>query len=68
MRIASAQSSRRSGRSFGGRPQRRSGSVSKRLWLAIAALLLAVLGIAWIDGGEEPIRPIAEPVSLPVLR
>ncbi|MBY6013347.1 hypothetical protein KUV75_00295 [Qipengyuania gaetbuli] len=34
--------------------------------LGIAALaLLAVLVIAWIDGGEEPIRPITEPVEVP---
>lgn len=32
----------------------------------IAALVVAlVLIYAWIDGGEEPIRPMAEPVELP---
>lgn len=27
-----------------------------------------MLGVAWIDGGEEPIHPISEPVSPPVMR
>ncbi len=32
----------------------------------IAALVVAlVLIYAWIDGGEEPMRPMAEPVELP---
>ena len=33
-------------------------------WIAMALVAL-VLAYAWIDGGEEPLRPIAEPVSLP---
>ena len=33
-------------------------------WLA-ALLVALVLVYAWIDGGEEPIRPMAEPVALP---
>jgi len=33
-------------------------------WVAAAALAL-LLAYAWIDGGEEPLRPIAEPVAVP---
>jgi hypothetical protein len=33
-------------------------------WIA-GALAALVLAYAWIDGGEEPLRPIAEPVALP---
>ena len=35
------------------------------LFLALAALVLAVLVYAWIDGGREPVRLIVEPVALP---
>ena len=28
-------------------------------------VLLAVLVVAWIDGGAEPLRPIEEPVAVP---
>ena len=33
-------------------------------WIA-AALVGALLLYAWIDGGEEPLRPIVQPVPLP---
>ena len=33
-------------------------------WIA-TALLGALLVYAWIDGGEEPLRPIEQPVPLP---
>jgi hypothetical protein len=33
-------------------------------WIA-AALLGALLLYAWIDGGEEPLRPIVQPVAMP---
>ena len=33
-------------------------------WIA-AVLVGALLLYAWIDGGEEPLRPIVEPVPLP---
>ena len=33
-------------------------------WLAVA-LASALLLYAWVDGGEEPLRPIVEPVPLP---
>jgi hypothetical protein len=31
----------------------------------IGAMVIALLVYAWIDGGEEPLRPIIEPVALP---
>ena len=33
-------------------------------WLA-AALVGVLLVYAWIDGGEEPLRTIEQPVALP---
>lgn len=33
-------------------------------WLALAGALV-VLTFAWFDGGEEPVRPIAQNVDLP---
>lgn len=44
-------------------PHRRSALWRWLLIVGIAALLLIVL--AWIDGGEESLHPIAEPVALP---
>jgi hypothetical protein len=40
----------------------------RRWWPVAAALLAALLVLAWIDGGEEPLRPIAEDVPLPEQR
>ncbi|MFV0645184.1 MAG: hypothetical protein ACK5NN_11905 [Sphingomonadaceae bacterium] len=37
----------------------------KRAGLAILLLVLVILAYAWIDGGEEPLRPIEEKVALP---
>ena len=35
-------------------------------WMAVVLLgLVAVLALAWRDGGAEPMRLIAEPVPLP---
>ena len=35
-------------------------------WAAAAAVLVGgTLALAWIDGGEEPLHPIAEAVVLP---
>jgi hypothetical protein len=31
----------------------------------IVALVIALLVYAWIDGGEEPLRPIVEPIAAP---
>jgi len=33
-------------------------------WIA-GAIVVALLAYAWIDGGEEPLRPIVEPVAVP---
>lgn len=35
-------------------------------WPWVAGLALAsLLALAWFDGGEEPLRPIAQDVALP---
>jgi len=35
-------------------------------WLAVAgALVASLLAYAWVDGGEEPLRDMAEPVPVP---
>ena len=41
----------------------------RRSWLvwAMIAVILAVLAYAWIDGGREPVRTIAEPIPVPDL-
>jgi len=31
----------------------------------LAALILAVLVYAWVDGGREPLRDISTPVAVP---
>lgn len=38
-----------------------------RRWLAIAGVIVlaALLALAWFDGGEEPLRPIAQDVAVP---
>ena len=33
-------------------------------WIA-GAVAAAVLAYAWIDGGEEPVRTIVEPIAVP---
>lgn len=37
-----------------------------RRWPWVAGALVVVLALAWFDGGEESLRPIAEDVALPV--
>ena len=37
----------------------------KRIGLIVVATILAVLGMAWFYGGEEPLRPIVQPVDVP---
>ncbi|MGV2496125.1 hypothetical protein [Pelagerythrobacter aerophilus] len=37
----------------------------RRIVWAVVMLVAALLLYAWIDGGEEPIRSIAEPIDLP---
>jgi hypothetical protein len=36
-----------------------------RRWVLAGLLVAAALALAWFDGGEKPLRPIAEPVALP---
>lgn len=36
-----------------------------RIILTLLAVFLAVMMIAWIDGGEEPLRPIVEELDVP---
>ena len=36
----------------------------RRIVIAVLALV-ALLALAWFDGGEEPLHPIAEDVALP---
>ena len=51
--------------SEGPRPKSRySDGLKRRLPFYGAALFVAVLGLAWMDGGEEPIHPIAHAVEL----
>lgn len=39
---------------------------ARRRWPLFAALAVAaLLVLAWAEGGESPLRPIAEPVQLP---
>lgn len=40
------------------------GGARLRLGAAVVLGLAALAGIAWLDGGEEPLRPIAQPVDL----
>lgn len=37
----------------------------RRIALGGLALVLAVLAYAWIDGGEEPVRPITQSIAVP---
>jgi hypothetical protein len=42
--------------------------ISQSTWLrigAVAAAVLLVLGWAWWDGGEQPLRPMAHAIDLP---
>lgn len=45
------------------RPVRRGRLAS--LSAIFALLIVLVLAVAWIDGGERALRPISEPVALP---
>lgn len=42
----------------------RRGGMARR-WPIIAILACAIIGLAWFDGGEEPIRPITQTIELP---
>jgi hypothetical protein len=28
-------------------------------------VIVAVIALAWFDGGEQPIRPISQPIAMP---
>lgn len=52
--------------SSGFEPARPVGQRGLPQWAAAAAFVVGgLLALAWIDGGEEPLRPIAEDVALP---
>ncbi|MXO49140.1 hypothetical protein GRI69_12810 [Erythrobacter vulgaris] len=34
------------------------------LWVGVL-VIVGILVAAWIDGGEEPLRPISQPVEIP---
>lgn len=38
---------------------------ARRKWVLAATVLAALLALAWFDGGETALRPIAEDVALP---
>lgn len=31
-----------------------------------SAVIIAIVALAWFHGGEEPLRPITQPVPMPV--
>lgn len=37
-----------------------------RRWPWVAGALVVVLALAWFDGGEEALHPIAQDVTLPI--
>ena len=37
----------------------------KRIALLVLLLLAVLVIYAWIDGGEQPLHPIAQPIPLP---
>ncbi|MBX7526534.1 hypothetical protein [Qipengyuania vesicularis] len=37
---------------------------SRIVWI-VSLVIVAILVVAWIDGGEEPLRQITQPVDLP---
>lgn len=57
----------RIGARIGARNRARRGPVAPpaaQAGLAVGAVVIVLLGLAWVDGGEEPIRPIVQPVAL----
>ena len=37
----------------------------RRVVVTLALVFLAILVLAWLDGGEEPLRPIEHAVAVP---
>lgn len=38
---------------------------NRRVGLIVIGVLVLVLALAWFDGGEEPLRPITQEITLP---
>jgi uncharacterized membrane protein len=38
---------------------------SRRIWSGLVVLVILLLFLAWLDGGEQPLREIVEPVAVP---
>jgi len=38
---------------------------SRRIGIGLAVVVILLLAIAWLDGGEEPLREISQPVAVP---
>ena len=36
-----------------------------RIWIILTMVIVAVIALAWFDGGEQPIRPISQPIAMP---
>lgn len=51
-------------RSHSSLPHSKARSRGRVPWL-IAALVVGILALAYIDGGEEPIRPMVQTVTVP---
>lgn len=39
-------------------------SSRRRIRVILAMILVGILALAWFDGGEEPIRPISQEITL----
>lgn len=53
-------------RSLRAQPVLSAPTAKPRRWPLVAgAVLVVVLILAWFDGGEEPVHPIAQPVAVP---
>lgn len=64
--MANPRSQRRSPGSLGRVSAPPAPRARRKLLIAVGVLIpLALLALAWFDGGERPLRPIAETVALP---
>jgi hypothetical protein len=37
----------------------------RRFWWVLAVFVVVVFAYAWLDGGEEPLHDISQPVAVP---
>lgn len=37
----------------------------RRFWVVLAVFVALVFAYAWVNGGEQPLRDISEPVAVP---